>query len=406
MAVLPRSSGSAGADGQIMSPRVATSTVVGMVLGILCLFTIVVSYQLLSCPCKRKKQAAKRVPRATIKQPSPHTPSTPTHSFITLKNLCKAGGDKFRFAQPSTAEEKQPLSTPGSSPRRNTLRSLYLASTKPFRSALRSMEEGQISLPATESARTPNLRERRALRSLHLNTHIPITPTKRYPLACNPPSSPVTPTRKRMAGLLHLNGGPASAPGSPTLFAAQSTKSRRLYQKLDDTAYSDWSNEESYRTERPVSALISPWSPSEYEFPYPSLHSPGFMSAKEPSTPPPLYPPPPAYIPEVPMRSPGSAPASPVRPTRTGRERAEARSPLAPPVSPIVSTLTEEIVGGIDTWSLLSHDAQGTAMPPDPRADGVFVIASEESEDGTSCRDSLSTIRTDESAYTWEACDV
>ncbi|KAI0823986.1 hypothetical protein BC628DRAFT_466683 [Trametes gibbosa] len=406
MAVLPRSSGSVtvGTDGQIMSPRVATSTVVGMVLGILCLFTIVVSYQLLSCPCKRRR-TANRVPRATTKPSNSHTLSKPTRSFITLKPFCKIRRDKDHLNNPSTpTKEKQTLSAPVKSPAHKTLRSLCLTATKPFRSALRSTDEGQHAVP-TGSAPAPNLRERRALRSLHLNTHLATTPTKRYP--CNPSPSPATPTRKRMAGLLHLNHNDSTcALDSPTLFSARSTKSRRLYQKLDDTTYSDWSNEESYRTPRPASALISPWSPSEYEFPYLPLHSPGFMLPREPSTPPPLYPPPPAYIPEVPMRSPGSAPASPTRPSRSGRERTEARSPLAPPVLPIFSTLAQEISGDIDTWSVLSRVEERIAMPPDPRADGVFVIANEESEDDESYRDSICTIGTDESACTWEACDI
>ncbi|OJT12980.1 hypothetical protein TRAPUB_10457 [Trametes pubescens] len=399
MVVLPRSSGAPGTDGQISSPRVATRTVVGMVLGILCLFTMVLTYQLMSCPCRRRKaKAAKH--RTLYTSPSTHTPSKkPTHSFIDLKRLYQKGRGRFHPKPAPAVGEKQSLGTPGdtSSPRCATLRSLLLAATKPFRSVLHRNQKEQPP-PSDDTSRPPNLRERRALRSLYLNTRAPSTPTtKRYP--CNPPQTPTTTTRKRMAGLLHLNmGGSPDSPDTHSPFTPRSTKSRRLYEKLDDTAYSDWSNEESYRTERPISALISPWSPSEYEFPYPSLCSPGMT----PATPPPLYPPPPAYIPEVPLRSPGGAAGSP----RRHAEMTEVKraAPLAEPVSPIVSTLTEEIVSDIVAWNALHQSPSEVETYPEHRVDGVFVIANEDSDDDATNRDSMSTVYTQESG-TWEAFD-
>ncbi|EIW52427.1 uncharacterized protein TRAVEDRAFT_24626 [Trametes versicolor FP-101664 SS1] len=394
MAVLPRSSGAPGTDGQISSPRVATRTVVGMVLGILCLFTMVLSYQLMSCPCRRRKaKAAKhRTPRTS---PSTHTPSKkPTRSFIDLKRLYQNARERFHRTHAPALGEKQSLGT--SSPRGVTLRSLFLAATKPLRAALHRTKEEQSS-PSDDTARPPNLRERRALRSLYLNTRTPTTPTtKRYP--CNPPTTPTTPTRKRMAGLLHLSiGGSPDSPDTLSPFTPRNTQSRRLYQKLNDTAYSDWSNEESYRTERPISALISPWFPSEYEFPYPSLHSPGLT----PATPPPLYPPPPAYIPEVPLRSPGGVADSPGRRAEMTEMKRES-PPLVMPMSPIVSTLTEEIASDIVAWTALHESPSGVGALPEHRVDGVFVIANEDSEDEASNRDSMSTVYTQESG-TWEA---
>ncbi|KAI0763537.1 hypothetical protein BD413DRAFT_580949 [Trametes elegans] len=196
--------------------------------------------------------------------------------------------------------------------------------------------------------------------------------------------SPASPMRKRMAGLLHLDTNPSEprspmSPSSPLL--SKGGRSHRLYQKLDDGPYTDWSNEETYHTGKPASALISPWSPSEYEFPYPTLHSPGSDSVfasdpRTPCTPPPLYPPPPAYIREVPMRSPLSAPNTPTRAVGPYVAEGLPESP-PPPTSPVVTTLTREIAHDIDAWSVVRTLREGIRGAPDEDA---FVITND-SED-------------------------
>ncbi|KAI0365318.1 hypothetical protein BV20DRAFT_1028219 [Pilatotrama ljubarskyi] len=396
MIVLPRSSDAAGDGGQIGSPRVATSTVIGMVLGILCLFTIVVSYQLLSCPCRRRRLPANSRAAAFS---STNTPSKSTRSFTAFGRLYRRDRDLLRPKEASVSDEKQSTCPAEKTTGRATLKSLYLASSKPIRAAFRGTDESVAKHPA-DSSRVPKLRERRALRSLYLDT-TPRTPTKRYP--CNPSPTPTTPIRKRMGGLFHLDiGSSPESPRSPSLFSPRGSRSRRLYQELHDapSPYDGWSNEETYKTKVPSSALISPWSPSEYEFPYPSPHSQGFMSPGVPATPPPLYPPPPAYIPETPLRSPRSAFASPSRSdlTKIQSPKVTVLPPL--PISPIVSKLEKEIVGEIDTWTALSqrdwHESH---------ADGVFVI-SNDSEDETWEVDSIKSDPTDESAGTWEAYEL
>ncbi|KAI0354808.1 hypothetical protein OH77DRAFT_1425393 [Trametes cingulata] len=397
MVVLPRSSESAGDDGQIGSPRVATSTVIGMVLGILCLFTIVVSYQLLSCSCRRRRLPANR--RAAVST-STHTPSSSKRSFTAFDRLYRRDRDLLRPQEPSPADEKQSTSTSEETARRSILKSLYLALSKPIRAVFRRKVDSRPSHPA----RAPKLRERRALRSLYLDT-TPRTPTKRYP--CNPSPTPTTPIRKRMGGLFHLDT--ASSPGSPrspSFFSPGGGRSRRLYQELNDAAYDEWSNEQTYKTRVPSSALISPWSPSEYEFPYPSLHSPGLMSPGVPETPPPLYPPPPAYISETPLRSPGSVPGSPIRAdlTKVKPPKVTVLPPL--PVSPIVSGLEEEIAGEIDAWTAFSQSPNAVRNLREGHREGVFVI-SNESEDEASDADSIKSASTSyESAGTWEAYEL
>ncbi|KAI0642941.1 hypothetical protein C8Q79DRAFT_1012940 [Trametes meyenii] len=405
MAVLPRStaSGSATAAGEIGSPRVATSTVIGMVLGILCLFILVITYQFSSCSLKGRRKGVlnQRSPRAATSTAS-YAPSKPTRSLLKLSCLSRKAKDTSRPTHPSSFDsEKGPFGTEKApEPRKTTLRSLCIVFTAHLKRAFGRAEEKRSPLP-TEPSRAPNLRERRALRSLYLNTR---SQTKRYP--SNDTESPVSPMRKRMAGLLHLDlGTPIDSPPPP--FSPGGKKSRRLYQKLDDNLYSGWSNEETPGTKKPVSALVSPWSPSEYEFPYPSLSSPGWRLPGEPftpCTPPPLYPPPPAYIPETPLRSPGCTPSSPMR-----REMPKTRptSPLPSP-SPTPSMLAEEIANDIDAWALLRQRQRSPTVPVEQPDDGVFVIANESEDDsatvGTgSARTSGSSWH---SAGTWEACDL
>ncbi|CDO72196.1 hypothetical protein BN946_scf184970.g48 [Trametes cinnabarina] len=236
-------------------------------------------------------------------------------------------------------------------------------------------EDRNSSEPGAGGQSPPNLRERRALRTLYLTT---TAPPKRYPAGAATENRAL-PTRKRMAGLFHLEPHtPPTSPTSPSLtsLSLKSGRSRRLYQRLDDSLYAEWSNEEVYRTERPSPALVSPWSPSEYEFPSPSLHSPSTATSSEPATPPPIYPPPPAYDPEVPQRSHRSAPVSPAA-ARSRQTRIESESEwLRPPLSPIITTLDEEISREIREWT-----------EPE-QTNGSFII-SNGSEDEMSETDSL-----------------
>ncbi|KAH8086012.1 hypothetical protein BXZ70DRAFT_956854 [Cristinia sonorae] len=75
------------------------------------------------------------------------------------------------------------------------------------------------------------------------------------------------------------------------------TPSRRLYSPLDD-------DESVRRPKRPVAALLSPWSPSEQDYPYADSGRVPLIRShnREPATPPPMHPPPRVYVPETPLR--------------------------------------------------------------------------------------------------------
>ncbi|KAI9066032.1 hypothetical protein FKP32DRAFT_1756290 [Trametes sanguinea] len=368
MVVIARTDGQSdpAVGGQIMSPRVASRTVIGMVLGVLCLFAIVLSYQLISRPNRGRNTPAARRPNHAPH----HSRSLPHAPFDVLTNFWRRSGEKLRRAlAPTDSLQEEKHSPPTSNhPQRSALYRVYHACTAPFRMLFSRC--GESGVPGSRAdARTPNLRERRALRSLYLNTK-PLS--QRYPSS---PSreSPTSPTRKRMAGLFHLNlrNPPSLSPAGPS---HKGGRSHRLYQRLDDALYSEWSNEQTYRTDRPTPAFLSPWSPSEYEFPYPTLHSPTATSSSEPGTPPPLYPPPPAYVPEVPLRSPGSSPSSPVHPASIVAKTVSSSWSSASR-SPIILMLEEEISQDIGEWTephqvnasfVISNDSDS-----DPEDDGM-----------------------------------
>ncbi|KAI1788859.1 hypothetical protein LXA43DRAFT_1084162 [Ganoderma leucocontextum] len=382
MPVVPRTS-DAGNGTEITSPSVGTKTVVGMVLGILCLFTIVLSYQLIACSHRKKPAAARRVPRnASPAAKNTHTRSKPTRSFRTCSNLFGLSKPKPAPANstPSSSEKRVPPQD--SKDGRRTFRALLL----PF--APRDSSGGPETPPPSQSK--PTLLERKGLRDLRLNTELLKSDGKqRYPAT---PSPMMTPTRKRMGRVFQFGSSPPSTPGSSTtLFSASTPTSRRQYKKLDDTPYSDWSNQAVCPTERPPEAMVSPWSPNEPEYPY-APYSPITVRwlSDTPRTPPPLYPPPPAYLPEVPMRSDGLG-SSPGTPTRAGAS-ARAGAPL---VSLIVSRLSEEIDGEIGSWDMPDIRAAlasvVTLVDRDDDDDDVFVIADEsDGDDGSSELDSVS----------------
>ncbi|PIL35127.1 hypothetical protein GSI_02916 [Ganoderma sinense ZZ0214-1] len=399
MPVVPRTS-DAGNGTEIASPNVAAKTVVGMVLGIL------LTYQLIACPHRKRAAAARRVPRnASQAAKTAHTPlsSKATRSFRSCTNVFGWSSPKPAPANrtPGTSE-KRAQSQSDSKDGRRTLRALLL----PFSSR---NSPGAPKTPPTPSQPKPTLLERKGLRALRLNTELLKSEGKqRYPTT---PSPMMTPTRKRMGRVFEFASSPLSTPASSssTLFSAgtPTPTGRRHYKKLDDKLYSDWSNEATYPTSRPPEAMVSPWSPNERQYPY-APYSPISVQwlSDTPRTPPPLYPPPPAYLPEVPVRSDGlgtgSAPMTPTRPSHAyGAEGAACTgSPLVPPVSHIIRRLSEEIDGEIGSWdmpdvraalaSVVTLDRQSPAGDRDE--DDVFVIASESDsgEDASSELDSVS----------------
>ncbi|KAI0694767.1 hypothetical protein C8Q76DRAFT_251371 [Earliella scabrosa] len=447
MVVVPREFVPRDGPPEITNPKVATNTVVGMVLAILlvcsvCFFTLILSYQILACPCKNRRKNARRVrrraPPRDIVITTLNPPPKPTRSFRNCFGLVKSKPKRHSFL-------KNPFSTPSTPVKDATpdtrtggksgLRSFFLRRGAPD-------ETQNVTQPESTSApnQRPTLRERRALRSLYLNTSLP-SPRKRYPGT----PSPISPALKRMGRVFLFSDSdppetPIPTPTSSNFLSPRTPPSRshRHYKQMDDSLYSDWANEETYPspspsrgTKFPKDAFISPWSPNEGEFPYYPYypHSPGLASpflGGEPHTPPPLYPPPPAYLPELPRRgseaSGGSAPTTPTRPTRSGtatprgspcttpkqisNSRAtssrgmgpgsEERVPDAPPVSPIVSTLREQIEQDIGSWeSRQLREALASTVTVDP---GVFVIA-DDSEDGHSILSDLETlsVHTDDS---------
>ena len=401
---------------------------------------MVLSYQLLSCP--RKKRGARRVPRNGTALAN--APSTFTRSFQTFLQ-------SFRKKNPNTvptpytfSEKERAPNTSGSV--RKAVRSFYLSATK------RGDQASPLSDPNQQmSEKTrPTLRERRALRSLYLNTSPASPQQKRYP----GPPSPLSPSRhiRRLGRVFQLGETPPETPPGYGLGSPPHTPPRRRnYQQLDDDAlyYSSWSNEEAYNTEpatRPADARISPWSPNEEQFPYPrgflspitEVHTPRSpISPYTPSTPqtptsagsnvgawflvrtpgaqtplpfprgpPPMYPPPPpptAYLPDVPLRGPGSVPSTPTRPRTYSSASASLPSTPArmldatanststltlvpdPPVSPIVASLRQAIDGELGSWAERPPlSAVGVRPGPGSSSDaGVFVIANDsESEEG------------------------
>ena len=352
-----------------------------------CLFVMIVSYQLLSCPC-RKRRSARRTPRKAPRDiviTTLHTPSKPKRSLRTCFGLIDKPQKRNPLNHiPVPGKEKDASAQPRARHETGTFRKLYL-SVKTHGSS----SPQPPSTTSTEEARGPTLRERRALRSLYLDTSLP-SPRKRYPGTPGP--SPISPALKRMGRVFQFDSTP---PETPTLSPLPSTPrtpaGRRHYKQLDDSKYSDWANEPSYRTERPQDAFISPWSPNEGEFPYYTpRYSPGFKAFSEPQTPPPLYPPPPAYLPAIPMRCSGSG-STPSTPTRSGASRSPFQT-SEPPVSPIVSSLRHEIDGAIGSWQPDIEDVRAALAETRGEDRSMFVIANDTGSDEWDASSDLDTV--------------
>ncbi|TBU58049.1 hypothetical protein BD310DRAFT_500717 [Dichomitus squalens] len=386
MPVVPRALDD-GDGSEITSPKVASKTVVGMVLGVLCLFTMVLSYQLISCSWRKQRQASLGVPHSGSSAiHTTHTHSEPTPSFHTFfQRLLRL----FSYPRDNGEASEKGVPSPGPRDRPRPLRALLLSFTHDHNPSSGPTESSH----ASQRTPHPTIRERRALRALRLNTTLSTSPRKQYPST----PSPLASSRKRI-GRLFLFG--PTTPDTPTplppYLSPTSPFSRRHYAKLDDSMYSDWSNNAKYHTERPPEAILSPWSPNEHEYPYPP-YSPLDVNSLSgfPGTPPPLYPPPPAYLPEVPTRATRSNPTTPTRPRAS---RNGAASTLVPPVSPIVSSLNEEIDGEIGGWDMTSEIRAAFAHTANTcEDDDVFVISNASDEDGASSELDTVSLRTDES---------
>ncbi|RDX48875.1 hypothetical protein OH76DRAFT_1418839 [Lentinus brumalis] len=385
MTIVPRSTSAPGDGTQITSPKVATTTVVGMVLGVLCLFVMVISYQLLSCPC-RKRKPARRVPPQDMVINTLHTPSKPRRSFRTCFGVFNKSQKKSPFDHlPIPGSEKGATPEPDRRRRPGAFRELYLSVKKHGAPA-------PPHTPAFDGTRGPSLRERRALRSLYLDTNLP-SPRKPYPGNSTP--SPISPALKRMGRVFQFDSTPPETPPfSPLPSTPRTPTGRRHYKQLDDSKYSEWANEPAYRTERPKDAFISPWSPNEGDFPYyATRYSPGFKTLSEPQTPPPLYPPPPAYLPETPIRGSGSTPPTPTRSQTTPASW----KIHEPPVSPIVSSLRNEIDGAIGSWEV--QDLRAALAETRGEDNSMFVVSNDTGSDEWDASSDLDTdsVHTDES---------
>ena len=131
----------------------------------MCLFTMVLSYQLLSCP--RKKKGVRRVPRngaMSSASTATTTPSKITRSFQSFLHTFRRKNPLLVLPAPTFTEKEKSAPTSLNTVRK-TVRSFYLSATKSA-----DTPAAESTPPTSEQARGPTLRERRALRSLYLNT--------------------------------------------------------------------------------------------------------------------------------------------------------------------------------------------------------------------------------------------
>ncbi|KZT64179.1 hypothetical protein DAEQUDRAFT_49420 [Daedalea quercina L-15889] len=251
MAIIQRATSSAAASASAAatsassggSPHLAMSTVTGLILGVMCLFLLVVSYQLIPCFHRRKTAPTPKY-RTRVLVVSPPEPDRPVvrairGAFTKLLSLLK----RLSPRKPPGLDESQKPNTP---------RSFKLApQDKPDRQHIREKFATQ----------------------LRLNLHIP-------------PAADVL------------------SPRSPHTLTPRTPKDRKRYAVLDDTAYSDWDKANLAQMEKPPSALLSPWSPREQDFPYACSPTPSRRVVFDygPNTPPPPFSPPPAYVAGTPIR--------------------------------------------------------------------------------------------------------
>lgn len=113
--------------------------------------------------------------------------------------------------------------------------------------------------------------------------------------------------REKFANQLRLNlhlppAADVLAPRSP---GPRTPRDKKRYAILDDSAYVDLDEGHFVQMEKPQSARLSPWSPSEQDYPYSCSPTPSRKVVFDygSNTPPPPFSPPPAYVAGTPMRA-------------------------------------------------------------------------------------------------------
>ncbi|KAI0783432.1 hypothetical protein C8Q75DRAFT_783009 [Abortiporus biennis] len=226
-------------------PPVAVSTAIGMVLGVMCLFVMVVSYQFLIPRIgnrKPKSTHAKLAPPEFLVQPKPtllqHTLSQISKIFTLIFN-----SRERKPCKPTEVGEKPRT-------KHRILRSLHLPSSPNHIHATPNREQIKEKFSTT----------------LRLNIRVPNVPARLR----NTLSSPRTPKRK-------------------------------FYSQIHDNGFDD---PDQLTPLTPSTALLSPWSPAEDQ--YPDMYSDFsevqlFARGQEE----PITPPVQAYLPETPLRNRG-----------------------------------------------------------------------------------------------------
>lgn len=116
---------------------------------------------------------------------------------------------------------------------------------------------------------------------------------------------------------LNLHIPPAADVLAPRSPGPRTPRDKKRYAILDDSAYANLDEGHFLPMEKPQSARLSPWSPHEQDYPYASSPTPSRKVVFDygPDTPPPPFSPPPAYVAGTPIRAGfGTAPSgTPIR---------------------------------------------------------------------------------------------
>lgn len=239
MAIVPRTSTSS--TGTQTSPSLAMTTVTGMVIGVLGLFVLVLTYQVI--PCLHRKKPPANVPLRGLRLPAtpPERPSVGSR----IRHI------RSKITTFFTSSNREPGAPSSESPVHKTLRSLHLP----------KRDQGKRRL-----------------------------------------------AREKFATKLRLD---LRLPPAANVLSSRTPRDRRGFAPLKEDVFSTGKRDGVviFPTEKPPTALMSPWSPREQDFPYPSTPTPSRWLGKEwlSNSPPPFSPtpfsPPPAYHPGTPVRS-------------------------------------------------------------------------------------------------------
>lgn len=280
---------------EVQSTRVATSTVVGMVLGVLCLFVLVTAYQFV--PRRTRSQPARHTSSALSTSPKPRPLLTRIRTFF---NSCA---------------HKRPTTEPAQ-PGHRTLRSFHLTPER-----RRERERNRLKFAT----------------SLRLKVDIPSFPN------------------------FSSRSTPASSPRPP----------KRAYSRMtgDDDMFE--------RLVRPVDPTVPPPSPYEYIPPTPPPAFKPFASpVTTPCTPPPIYPPPPAYVAGTPLRNGFTSPYN---------ERQTRRQGVIDPFSDPFDECSKAEKGMEINDQLMAEIQQIIEYRERPESgEGPFVVGDSDEDDGDS----------------------